>query len=669
MAEKKKSNPQKKFREPRLQESNLLNMLPVLLFAAVNVLIVRMKFFTRPMSQFYWTTSSDSTQLTDVFSYYKMVCIVACAVISLLVILYHIVTQTFHLKNEKRYYIPMLVYAVFVILSYFPSKYKEFALLGWNDRFEGTITLVAYMVMLFYVINTINGEKNVRQMFLAMCISVGLLSLLGISQATGHDFFRTAFAQKLISPNIDTGSGMLHALIDEAAAKGEQVFEFTVDRQVYQTAYTFNYVSFYLTLFVPLVGMLFIQSCAKGSEAPLWKKIALALLFGLVVYNLLGASSAGGYLGVAVSILMAIIVLNKQILKMLKPLLILIVIAGLVMATNTDLWWGEVQRAFITSEAETVVTAVKESLPGVTEVYAADEAPSGYAAEAPATLRPHIEYFRTEGNHIYVSLNGHVMDIQVGVTDGQMDGIYVCDELGKDLELKLQEDGVNYSVEDVRFHDYMKIGSAVSDETPLITLQAPSLNVAFTYYGGQMFCFTKVGRLTRLDKVEGIGFANAQRFGTGRGYIWSRSIPLLKKSLLLGSGADTFCAVFPQNDYAGRYNTNFPYFDQSIIIDKPHNMYLGAGVGTGCISMLALLAIYGIYLVQSIRTLWKRELGSDYLNFAAAGIFLSVSGFLAAGLVNDSSVSVMPMFYSLLGAGIAVNSILKRRDAEAAAEK
>jgi O-antigen ligase len=168
-----------------------------------------------------------------------------------------------------------------------------------------------------------------------------------------------------------------------------------------------------------------------------------------------------------------------------------------------------------------------------------------------------------------------------------------------------------------------------------------------------------MGKLVDLYPVEHIGFENNPGFGSWRGYIWSRSFPLLKKTLLLGTGADTYCAVFPQEDYAGKYSTTGASYD--IVVDKPHNMYLGAAVGTGVLSLLALLAIFGIYLFSSARIYRRASYGDDFLTFAGSGVFFGIIGFLAAALVNDSSVSVMPMFYGLLGLGIAINDKLAAR--------
>jgi hypothetical protein len=77
----------------------------------------------------------------------------------------------------------MIVYAVFVLLSYAFSDYKLFALWGYNDRFEGTVTLVCYMIMLFYIINSVNTELNVKWIVYSVGAFSALLGFLGLSQA------------------------------------------------------------------------------------------------------------------------------------------------------------------------------------------------------------------------------------------------------------------------------------------------------------------------------------------------------------------------------------------------------------------------------------------------------------------------------------------------------
>jgi O-antigen ligase len=171
-----------------------------------------------------------------------------------------------------------------------------------------------------------------------------------------------------------------------------------------------------------------------------------------------------------------------------------------------------------------------------------------------------------------------------------------------------------------------------------------------------MYHLNLIGNIAPLVVAEAAGFSNNPMFGSGRGYIWSRTFPLIRETLLVGHGADTYAIFFPQNDRVARHNAGFP-LDR--LIDKPHNMYLHMAVGTGLLSMIAFLAMLGLYFVQSVKLYWRREY-EEFTEFVGVGIFLGVTGFAFAALVNDSSVSVMPMFYGLLGTGIAINIMLKR---------
>jgi hypothetical protein len=166
-----------------------------------------------------------------------------------------------------------------------------------------------------------------------------------------------------------------------------------------------------------------------------------------------------------------------------------------------------------------------------------------------------------------------------------------------------------------------------------------------------------LGKDVELVDVPHSGFENNPGFGSGRGYIWSTSLPMIKDTILLGHGADTYCVNYPHRDYVGKYDAGW---NINMIVDKPHNMYIAVALGTGVISLIALLALFGMYIVQSFRLYWRREF-TTFAEYAGAGIFFGVSGFVVSGLVDDSTVSVMPMFYGLLATGIATNIMLKKR--------
>ena len=92
-------------------------------------------------------------------------------------------------------------------------------------------------------------------------------------------------------------------------------------------------------------------------------------------------------------------------------------------------------------------------------------------------------------------------------------------------------------------------------------------------------------------------------------------------------------------------------------------MYLGAAVNTGVLSMLALIAVYGIYLIESFK-LYRKHQFVGYKDYIGMGIFIAVAGFMVSALVNDSTVQMMPVVYVLLGMGLAINKMIKQEKKE-----
>lgn len=164
------------------------------------------------------------------------------------------------------------------------------------------------------------------------------------------------------------------------------------------------------------------------------------------------------------------------------------------------------------------------------------------------------------------------------------------------------------------------------------------------------------------QNAEHIGFEGKEKLGSSRGYIWSRTLPLLKNCLVTGYGADTFTYAFPQNDVLAKYYS-YSDFDQGFYatVDKPHNMYLQMFVSNGLIALIAFLGICVFYLVDCFR-LYALKKTYRPEQIMGAAVMLGIVGYLAAGVFNDSTVSVAPVFWILLGTGAALNTINRRAD-------
>ncbi|GHT64753.1 polymerase [Spirochaetia bacterium] len=638
-------NAQKVDRGLKPEGTSRLQMAPAVLFTAVVIVFVRM----------YIYSDSGGTERVEFFSHYKVVFIVISALLASFVLLYRFITRSIEIKRSVFYY-PIVLYVIFVVLSFVFSRYKDFAWHGWNERFEGTYVLLCYMFMLFYIINFVKSEWNVKQIIYPLAVISVILSLLGIGQYLGHDFFQTVFGQLLITPNIDIGDGdTTWRIIKEAALGGEPLFNFDASGS-YQTVYNQNNVSFYLTLLIPLFILLFIN------ERNLIKKCAWGALFILLIINLICSNSSGGFFGMFVAVITAGLVLNKRLITWWKSVVILVAITALVALCMSKTWLPEISST-ITDLSGAKTTA---AIPAVED---------GAPPFSPSVESKYFDYIVTDKNTIHISYAGNIINITANSVDDPYN-IAITDSDGNDIErenpiLEIAETGelINaYGFSDPRYSGIALVPEAAEDnDVPgfknyitVINFDSPSgaiTNWPFAITDGGVFYHERLGALVPLAKIPHMGWGKNQRFGSYRGYIWSRSLPLLKDTIVIGHGADTFPIYFPQNDYVGK---GLIGWDSYALVDKPHDFYLGVFINTGGLSLVCLLAIYLIYIVQSF-ILYRHEKYEEFCPVVGVGIFIGICGFLAAALFYDSTVSVTPMFYGLLGTGIAINMMIKTK--------
>ena len=622
--------------EHQLNDSrpNLIQLLPVIFFTSVIIFITRLKIYSNPLKELFWW-NQQGEQLADFFSYYKMYAILICSFFAVCLLVYLAIKKELNVKKSP-VYLPMIIFMVCVMLSYLLSDYREFSLLGWEDRFEGTLVLLAYMIMLFYTINMVRGEKAVRWVVYSVLVSCAILGLIGLSQGLGHDIFAAEWGKKLIIPQ------EYWQYLDQLKFKFK-------NKEIYQTVYNINYVSFNLSLIIPLVGTLYL-TCNKQNKK---MKILTLLLFALLVYNLFGASSSGGIFGITVSVILSFFLFGKRFWKWKWEAMALVTIVVVISIVNSGTLAPE-----LSSSIQSVIKG--KAAPQVHELIKNSQPASA------DTARPTLELIKTNPDSIEMSFNGQVIQFVIARQDdtGNIKDIELLDQDGTPLDLNAQEltNGAQYryGVADPRFQ-FCTADIIRDNGSDYIQVNIPEMTWTFLIDKNEIRYRTRYGSLVHLDQVDTFGFKGREGFGSGRGYIWSRSLPLLKDTLLWGHGADTFAAYFPQYDFAGKYTG--PSFSRNIdaVIRKPHSFYIGTAVNTGLISLLALAGIFGIYIVQSF-VLYRKNDFNDYLSKAGAGIFLGVSSFLAAALLYDSNVCVSPMFYGLLGTGIAINHIVKRSE-------
>lgn len=621
--------------------SELLYMSPVFVFA-LSILLVRLHLFSMPMTDVYWTEATDTTTLSDLFNYYKAIAIITAAVLAIIVFIVGYFKDKIVLK-KSRIYIPILAYIFFVLISLFFSNYKYFALRGMNEHFEGTVVLLSYMIMLIFVANAIDSERRLKYVSYCVLGIAFLLSVLGITQATGHDFFSTVVGQKIMTPNYVLENGVNSwDMIDIMASSGQAAYDFSfTEGEVYQTVYNINYVPLYLSLLIPVSALLFVFSWTNDNRIVKGFSLVPLLLYGLYLYNFFTANSASGYIGLAAVFVVALIVFRKYIKIWAKPIILLIIVLSLIMGITVDRWLPEV-KAILSSTRELLVDYIYSD----SSVSMEYDFPAGSKWAA-------VNYIETHDGYMIFSVNDAVIRIErddehksFAILDGERNQLYL-------RELTNSEGSGEFEILDDRFHDYVTLSLQKRDDVTYVVITTMGTDWLFSYKDGQFLYRNLVGKDIQLSNIPHNGIFGNYKNGHGRALIWATTIPLLKNYIIKGAGADSFAFVYPQNDYATLYTVTRSA-SMTLVTDKAHNIYMQYWVNTGFLSLVAWLCLIAWYLIGAFKTFANHGF-KDLPSFINGGIFCGIIGFMVIALFNDGSVNTMPMFYLMLGLGFAIN--------------
>jgi hypothetical protein len=583
-------------------------LLPILFIVGILPLIVFAKVIeVEGLERINWKGGATSI---DFFSYYKSVIFVALSYISVILLALLRLTGQFRFRISKyhiKFYIPLAVYIVFVIASFFNADYRIVASRGFIELFQGVYVLIGYALVVAAVMNYVQNEKHVRAIVGAYILVGSVTAVIGIGQYFGFDFFRTMFARYLILPEY------LHHIAE--------TLEFTFGKYtIYATMYNTNFVGSFAAILLPLSFALFMYAEDK-------RQVILSGIFvALMAFVWVGSNSRAGYLGVAFGFIFVILLFRKQLKQNVKRLSAVLVSFLVIVIIMNAASGGRVLREFgsldIGAETQRLETGSQE--------------------------RPRFENLIFDGNSLAIITAAESIKILY-------DGTQMTFEDMEGNPLAIQITGQYITFDDTKYINYIL---KLEEDKGKFNVQAynQSFDIYFTADGFRMAGSGGVLGVTdhpsRLSIMDGY-----DRFASSRGYIWSRSLPMLKHTFFVGYGPDMFTIKFPQRDYVGKINA---YNNPSIIVDKPHNMYLQIGINTGFISLLALLAVYLMYFIDSMKLYYKRDL-KTLLDYVGIGAFTGMMAYLGAAFFNDQIISVAPLFYVMVGLGIAINGIIRKQ--------
>lgn len=631
---KRKSQSQRQ----RMQEGQLLEqgmdwyfLIPLAMVGAFVPTVVYLQIIDLPehIARF-WT----SAQVWDFFSYHKARWLFIFTGLSALALVLGLLQQTVKLFWDK-IYIPMGLFTLFTILSaiFADPLYREIALRGFPDRMEGTYVWISYLLVMFMAIVMVRREQHIKLLTTSLLISGSLLSIIGIFQYFGMDIFRSEFGRNFIVPSFYEG------IADE--------LNFTFGaKTIYSTLYNTNYVGSYMAMLLLLSLGLYLYSNKKN--ATIMYAVTSVLLFS----NLIGSNSRAGLVGFLVGLTILCVSSYKDIIKSWKKTTtITTIMLILVFAMN------------LSSDGR-IYTSFKSLYNFKGEITKDYEEIGVGNSQRPMVL----ENLTIIDNKIILDMTRDKLIIELDRPDASMN--YTIDDYSfyNDLGDKLRVEYNNENKLATLYRENDKTGFAVLIVDNLIEIRTDSYSVALAAdEKGKIWFINNYYELVELTPAVSFGFEGREKIGSSRGYIWSRTIPLLKDTILIGHGADTYPMYFPQSDYIAKTK----YVGNAFaLVDKPHNMYLQIAVNLGVVSLFMFLVILIIYFTSAInaqRTVYSSlkhgdGAGNDenkpQLNRGSSvGILGAIIAYLVSAIFNDSLISVAPVFFLILGLGYKINNI------------
>lgn len=251
-----------------------------------------------------------------------------------------------------------------------------------------------------------------------------------------------------------------------------------------------------------------------------------------------------------------------------------------------------------------------------------------------------IEEIRTAEDGIFISYHGERLVLSMDET-----GLFVQDGEGKKAALVQNSQGECL----LPFPDRVPATFTEENGEPACMIEIEGYPLEFVKTKEGYFYRNEDGKLDEMADIPHIDMGGMEALGSGRLYIWSRVLPMLKDYLIVGSGPDTFAEAFPQNDYVGKM-----IYAQSTrrVMEGAHNDYLTRWVQTGMLSLASLLIFY-VLLVRRCFSYYRRCPLRTVKQRLGFGCFLGCVCYLACCLFGDSSLYTTPVFYVFAGIALA----------------
>ena len=517
---------------------------------------------------------------------------------------------------------------VLSLISSLASPYRRLSFAGIPESYETIPVLFGYLITFLYGRMLLQPETERSLLKKAAVAGGAVQGLIGFSQFFGHDFWASKAGRWLIF----AGTGR-----DSSIARfGTDAFH-----RVYMSFYNPNYAAVYIMILLPFAvegTMQWLRKLASdraqktgaagcsriaGTADHIYGILCIlaAVLLTISMFGT-GSKTGRGLLLVMIPVYLLIFTHISRKKKVsgaaVYAILLALLAAAALHSQGKNLFTGTLASAFPRQYAGTLRNVKMESGDVI---------------------------FEFEEQNIRV----HVLQ------ENEAPTLYVYDaDTGTPIRMELQEKTGRLAASDEnwRLPEKCLTFEAVMQQAEnglqahLIVWYRKAVPWHFivSEKGEGLVYLNPVGKVSSIEKAPQVWESADDRILTGRMYIWKRTMPLLKNALFLGYGQESFPAVFPQNDYAGRANVGAGQCLE--IITKPHNMYLQVFAGSGLPALICLLASVVVLLRQFFRASPDEENGENEKKTAPA---IALICFLLSGLLYDSTIAVTPLICLFAG--------------------
>lgn len=527
----------------------------------------------------------NKNQWGDFFLFARSRMILWVAGLAVLIMLDAFFLQRQKIHVQKRWFL-LGGYLFFCILSAVFSDKKEVAFLGGIEQFEGLWVILAYGVICFYGYSIAKRRQNNRLLYDLIVITCFALSMIGVLQMAGKDILQT--------------DAIISLMIPESLEKyrNQISFNFTNESMhlAYMTLYNPNYVGSFAVLCVPILIDVFLKTKQMA------KKIFVFVTYLFLMISLVGSQSkAGIVICIFIQLLMLIMWITSQMKERKREKRL--VIAGFVFFSVCIFIWVSIF----------------------------------YAGKEMNEMDASLDSISLDEKGIEISYKQSILKIDYRMAEDMVIPVF---RDGNGLEPPCEYDVTNkeYLIQDENLKE-LRIGCYEKQGVVQIYIAYKDYQWLFVDEDeNHMFSYVTIyGKTDTIEEAFSVFPKGFDSLYTYRGYIWGRTIPLLQNKILWGSGPDTFIYEFPQNDYVNRSHGKQGFFKE--ILTKPHSMYLQMALQTGVGSLVCFVLFVGHTLKDAfVFTCYRFQC-----------LMYSVVGYMLVGIFNDSTITVAPIFWLILG--------------------